>query len=312
MILDKIGGLPHTQQHADDTGQGAARAYPHRRATGQEAVVNVAGSVFRVGASPETSPERTGSDRGADELSLYPERDSNPHGREGHKILSLASGRSEPRQIAAARVTSEQGYGHERAELRPNADRQSPDMSPDPSPTSRRITTACAACGTPFTVAPWQVRAGRRFCSVVCSKPARGRRGPANGRWKGGRRAHALGYVLVNLGPELGERLEHRLVMEQHIGRPLRSDEHVHHRNGIKNDNRIENLELLTRQQHIELHAMERRGQRSPASWATVSCLRCGIAFQRLRKWVEAHPLTYCSRRCFVGSKRPAVSGAAI
>jgi len=131
MILDKLGGLPHSKRHADDTGQGAARAHPHRRATGQEAVVNVAPSVFRVGASPEISPERTGSDRGTDALSVYPERDSNPHGREGHKILSRASGRSEPRQIASARGKIEEGHGDERAEMRPNGDRHSPDMSPD-------------------------------------------------------------------------------------------------------------------------------------------------------------------------------------
>lgn len=84
-----------------------------------------------------------------------------------------------------------------------------------------------------------------KYCSRECWKKSPKSNGVKNPKFSYKNKA---GYiVLFHKGKIIKE---HRLIMENHLGRTLTNKELVHHRNGIKDDNRIENLELTTFAKH--------------------------------------------------------------
>lgn len=140
----------------------------------------------------------------------------------------------------------------------------------------------CKTCGKKFYV--WFSRLKKaipKYCSAKCygkylknqtpwnkgisakedQRLATGKRhgmyGKKSPRWTGGRFMDQ-GYVFIwqpsHPFNQRGYMREHRVVAESKLGRYLAEEEVVHHINGIKTDNRIENLQVMSASEHSKLH----------------------------------------------------------
>lgn len=128
--------------------------------------------------------------------------------------------------------------------------------------------------------------------------------GARNPNWKGGRSIASNGYVLLkmpghHLADVRGYVYEHRVVAETKLGRHLVVGEVPHHINGVKTDNRPENIEVLTVLEHRRKHRRLDRGLQNPGEpnpSATCAC-GCGALFQKFdnagrpRRFVSGHNL---------------------
>ena len=103
---------------------------------------------------------------------------------------------------------------------------------------------------------------GRKVSNIAKDKIRESKKGDKNPRWNGGKLvSHGYVFILMPSHPhstKTGYIREHRIIMEKHLGRYLKQNEVVHHINGVRNDNRIENLEIFDKKVHDRLETKKR------------------------------------------------------
>lgn len=115
----------------------------------------------------------------------------------------------------------------------------------------RGMYRACKTCGKDFWVKKSEDRRGsvRTYCSMSCQFPNK-KLGLPYGEY-----FSYDGYIVISTLKDGRKQIKkHRFIMENHLGRKLRPDEIVHHINENKIDNRIENLQVVSRSEHNKIH----------------------------------------------------------
>jgi len=136
------------------------------------------------------------------------------------------------------------------------------------------VWNACEDCGKERWVRLYKNQPISTRCTHCCGLTRcklnnLSQKGEKHPNWKGGKRKESNGYIMVWLSPDdffhpMAKKkhnyiLEHRLIMAKFLGRNLQTWEVVHHKNNIRDDNRLENLQLVQEMQHKQITQFEKR-----------------------------------------------------
>lgn len=162
------------------------------------------------------------------------------------------------------------------------------------------VLRVCENCGEEFYTRLAYIKRGDscRFCSCSCLNKFR--------RDRPLRYIDSAGYYVVKRG---GKQIrEHRAVVEDSLGRKLATSEHVHHINGNKKDNRLENLKVVEPTKHHRIHGEAYRKENG----RTIKCNNCGkekfflpcyVNHRHGGDWAKMER-DYLCRDCYYKSKR--------